>query len=253
VCTKLQALPFALRRYAYRWEWRPGKLPVVKLEPPSAAKNKSARLFHGMHKSPHAAAGPAWHRFSGRGVLQWDDAGPSTGIASRNALDTFCVTAKTAACHVFHTPAVPRRSGPRRAYERVETEPGLHTFAEDAPGAGTHPKAFRVARQSSITWQPTTFAVTLVCLLWRHEPSQIDALKLRRWSSHRPPAQPAKHPVVEQKSALSAVTNPVYGNSPFCKAAAKPDHWHWKPTRAGAHAKVPTPCPIPLHPAQASS
>ncbi len=60
---------------------------------------------------------------------------------SQQPLNTLCITGKTSASHTFAPIlAVPRRSGPRRAYERVETEPGLHTFAEDAPGAGINPK-----------------------------------------------------------------------------------------------------------------
>ena len=133
-----------LRRYAYRWEWRPGKLPVVKLEPPSAAKNKSAlasRAAFRMHSC-------------GRGASKLIACSRRrTSTQSRRPATSLCVTYHSSAPMVFASKitrqnktywplfaAVPRRSGPRRAYERVETEPGLHTFAEDAPGAGFHPQ-----------------------------------------------------------------------------------------------------------------
>ena len=46
--------------------------------------------------------------------------------------------------------AVPRRTNARRAYQRVETEPGLHTFADDAQGCN-HPSHLLFVTQP---WNP---------------------------------------------------------------------------------------------------
>ena len=87
---------FALYRYAYRWEWRPGKLPVVKLEPPSAAKSKSARPFHGVREQCAAAARPLCRSLSALRHVCMDDVGRSLGVASRSCALHFLGHSKSA-------------------------------------------------------------------------------------------------------------------------------------------------------------